>query len=94
MNNKAEREKGVKMAKTDYEAVIGLEVHAELSTKTKIFCSCSTEFGADSNTHICPICTAMPGALPKLNEKVVYPGFLLGDCSNPNVLEFVPKPYA
>ena len=59
------------MAKTDYEAVIGLEVHAELSTKTKIFCSCSTEFGADSNTHICPICTAMPGALPKLNEKVV-----------------------
>ena len=59
------------MAKEDYEAVIGLEVHAELSTKTKIFCSCPTEFGADSNTHICPICTAMPGALPKLNERVV-----------------------
>lgn len=55
----------------DYELVVGLEVHAELSTKTKIFCSCSTEFGAEPNTHICPICTAMPGALPVLNEKVV-----------------------
>ncbi len=59
------------MANEDYELVVGLEVHAELSTKTKIFCSCSTEFGADANTHICPICTAMPGALPVLNEKVV-----------------------
>ena len=59
------------MAKEDYETVIGLEVHAELSTKTKIFCSCSTEFGAEPNTHICPICMALPGALPKLNEKVV-----------------------
>ena len=59
------------MAVEDYEEIIGLEVHAELSTKTKIFCSCPTEFGADVNTHICPICTAMPGALPVLNEKVV-----------------------
>lgn len=59
------------MAREDYEAVIGLEVHAELSTKTKIFCSCSTEFGAEPNTHVCPICMALPGALPKLNEKVV-----------------------
>lgn len=59
------------MSREDYEAVIGLEVHAELSTKTKIFCSCPTEFGAEPNTHICPICTAMPGALPKLNERVV-----------------------
>ena len=47
------------------------EVHAELSTKTKIFCSCPTEFGADPNTHVCPVCMAMPGALPVLNEKVV-----------------------
>ncbi len=54
-----------------YELVVGLEVHAELSTKTKIFCSCSTEFGAEPNTQICPVCTAMPGALPVLNEKVV-----------------------
>ena len=59
------------MAIEYYEEIIGLEVHAELSTKTKIFCSCPTEFGADVNTHICPICTAMPGALPVLNEKVV-----------------------
>ena len=59
------------MAKEDFEVIIGLEVHAELSTKTKIFCSCPTEFGAAPNTHTCPICMAMPGTLPVLNEKVV-----------------------
>ena len=59
------------MAKEDYEMVIGLEVHAELSTKTKIFCSCPTEFGAEPNKHTCPVCMAMPGTLPVLNEKVV-----------------------
>ena len=59
------------MSREDYEAVIGLEVHAELSTKTKIFCSCPTTFGAAPNTHVCPICMAMPGTLPVLNEKVV-----------------------
>ncbi len=59
------------MSREDYETVIGLEVHAELSTKTKIFCSCPTEFGAEPNTHTCPVCMAMPGALPVLNEKVV-----------------------
>ena len=59
------------MAKEDYELIIGLEVHAELSTKTKIFCSCPTEFGAEPNTHVCPVCMAMPGALPVLNERVV-----------------------
>ena len=59
------------MSKEDYEVVIGLEVHAELSTKTKIFCSCPTEFGGEPNTHTCPICMAMPGTLPVLNEKVV-----------------------
>lgn len=59
------------MANTDYEAVMGLEVHAELATKTKIFCSCSTKFGAEPNTQVCPICMAMPGTLPVLNEKVV-----------------------
>ena len=55
----------------EYEVVIGLEVHAELSTKTKIYCGCSTEFGSAPNTHCCPVCTGMPGALPVLNEKVV-----------------------
>lgn len=59
------------MAREDYEAVIGLEVHAELSTKSKIFCSCKTDFGGEPNTQCCPICMAMPGALPVLNEKVV-----------------------
>ena len=59
------------MSRSDYEIVIGLEVHAELSTKTKIFCSCPTEFGGEPNTHCCPICMAMPGTLPVLNEKVV-----------------------
>ena len=55
-----------------YEAVIGLEVHAELSTKSKIYCSCSTGFGAPINTHTCPVCTGMPGALPVLNREVVH----------------------
>ncbi len=59
------------MSREDYEVVIGLEVHAELSTKTKIFCSCPTKFGAAPNTQTCPICMAMPGTLPVLNEKVV-----------------------
>jgi aspartyl-tRNA(Asn)/glutamyl-tRNA(Gln) amidotransferase subunit B len=55
----------------DFEAVIGLEVHAQLKTKTKIFCSCSTAFGAPPNTHTCPVCLGMPGVLPVLNKKVV-----------------------
>ena len=54
-----------------FEAVIGLEVHAQLKTKSKIFCGCSTEFGAPANTHVCPVCLAMPGTLPVLNQKVV-----------------------
>ncbi len=59
------------MSREDYEVVIGLEVHSELSTQTKIFCSCPTKFGAQPNTQTCPICMAMPGTLPVLNEKVV-----------------------
>ncbi|OGP60148.1 MAG: aspartyl/glutamyl-tRNA amidotransferase subunit B [Deltaproteobacteria bacterium RBG_13_61_14] len=54
----------------DYEAVIGLEVHAQLLTKSKIFCGCSTEFGAPPNTHVCPVCLGMPGVLPVLNRQV------------------------
>ncbi|MDR1801919.1 MAG: Asp-tRNA(Asn)/Glu-tRNA(Gln) amidotransferase subunit GatB [Lachnospiraceae bacterium] len=54
-----------------YETVIGLEVHVELATKTKIFCGCSTEFGGAPNTHTCPVCTGMPGSLPVLNKQVV-----------------------
>ena len=59
------------MSRGDFEMVMGLEVHAELATKTKIFCSCPTEFGGEPNTHTCPVCMAMPGSLPVLNEKVV-----------------------
>ncbi|MBR2878482.1 MAG: Asp-tRNA(Asn)/Glu-tRNA(Gln) amidotransferase subunit GatB, partial [Clostridia bacterium] len=55
----------------NYEAVIGIEVHAELSTDTKIYCSCANKFGGEINTHCCPVCTGMPGTLPVLNGKVV-----------------------
>ncbi len=54
-----------------YEMVIGLEVHVELATETKIFCGCTTKFGGEPNTHCCPVCTGMPGTLPVLNKKVV-----------------------
>ena len=54
-----------------YEMVVGLEVHIELKTQTKIFCSCPTAFGAEPNTQCCPVCTGMPGALPVLNQQVV-----------------------
>lgn len=54
-----------------YETVIGLEVHVELATRTKIFCGCTTQFGGEPNTHCCPVCTGMPGTLPVLNKKVV-----------------------
>ena len=70
------------MSNQDYEIVIGLEVHSELSTKTKIFCSCPNEFGGEENTHCCPICMAMPGALPVLNEKVVEYAIKAGLATN------------
>ena len=54
-----------------YEAVIGLEVHVELKTKSKAFCHCATSFGAEPNTHVCPICLGMPGVLPVLNRQMV-----------------------
>lgn len=54
-----------------YDTVIGLEIHAELSTKTKVFCTCSAEFGGSPNTHICPVCTGQPGALPIINHAAV-----------------------
>ena len=61
-----------------YEMVIGLEVHVELKTKTKIFCSCKTDFGAPPNTHCCPVCMGFPGTLPVLNQQVVHYAVLAG----------------
>ena len=61
-----------------WEIVMGLEVHAELSTKSKIFCGCSTAFGGDPNTHVCPVCAGMPGVLPRLNRTVVEYAVKLG----------------
>ena len=69
------------MAK-QYETVIGLEVHVELATKTKIFCGCSTAFGGAPNTHTCPVCTGMPGSLPVLNKQVVEYAMAVGLATN------------
>lgn len=65
-----------------YETIIGLEVHVELATKTKIFCGCSTEFGGQPNTHTCPVCTGMPGSLPVLNKQVVEYAMAVGLATN------------
>ena len=71
-----------------YETVIGLEVHVELATKTKIFCGCSTEFGGAPNTHTCPVCTGMPGALPVLNKQVVEYALAVGLATNCRINQY------
>ena len=71
-----------------YETVIGLEVHVELATKTKIFCGCKTDFGAAPNTHVCPICTGMPGSLPILNKQVVEFALRAGLALNCEINQF------
>lgn len=68
-----------------YETVIGLEVHVELATRTKIFCGCSTAFGGAPNTHTCPVCTGMPGSLPVLNKAVVEKAMAVGLATNCNI---------
>ncbi len=81
---------------TSWEAVIGLEIHAQLTTNTKTFCNCSAEFGATANTHICPVCTGMPGVLPVLNKNVVEYAIKLGlatNCSISGHNEFARKNY-
>ena len=70
------------MKYSDFEAVIGLEVHAELKTKSKIFCSCATSFGAEPNTHCCPACLGMPGAMPTLNRRAVELAVMAGAALN------------
>ena len=75
------------MAK-QYETVIGLEVHVELATKTKIFCGCSTAFGGAPNTHTCPVCTGMPGTLPVLNKQVVNYALAVGLATNCEITQY------
>lgn len=68
-----------------FEVVIGLEVHTQLNTKTKIFCSCSTSFGDEANTHVCPTCLALPGALPVLNKEAVKKAISFGTAINAKI---------
>ena len=75
------------MAK-QYETVIGLEVHVELASKTKIFCGCSTAFGGAPNSHTCPVCTGMPGSLPVLNKQVVEYAMAVGLALNCDINQY------
>ncbi|MEI8359918.1 MAG: Asp-tRNA(Asn)/Glu-tRNA(Gln) amidotransferase GatCAB subunit B, partial [Deltaproteobacteria bacterium] len=74
-------------AEIQYETVIGLEVHVELATKTKLFCACANEFGSEPNTNICPVCLGLPGSLPVLNERVVDFALRIGEALNFTVPE-------
>ena len=79
-----------------YEPVIGLEVHVQLKTKSKIFCSCSTEFGSEPNSNTCPVCLGLPGSLPVLNERVLELGMRVGlalDCKISSRIKFDRKNY-
>ena len=71
-----------------YETVIGLEVHVELASKTKIFCGCSTAFGGAPNSHTCPVCTGMPGSLPVLNKQVVEYAIAVGLATNCSITQY------
>lgn len=72
----------------EYDVVIGLEIHAELKTKTKVFCSCKNEFGAEPNKNTCPVCTGMPGALPIINKKAVQLCIKAGLCFGCDINEY------
>ncbi|MBQ5832140.1 MAG: Asp-tRNA(Asn)/Glu-tRNA(Gln) amidotransferase subunit GatB, partial [Selenomonadales bacterium] len=71
-----------------YEVIIGLEVHSELKTNTKIFCGCATTFGSPQNTNVCPVCLGLPGVLPVLNDKVVDFGIKAGLALNCQISKF------
>ncbi len=78
----------MKLKVMEYETIIGLEIHAQLKTNSKIFCGCSTAFGAPPNTNTCPICLGLPGVLPVLNQKVVEFAIKLGLATNSNINKF------
>lgn len=73
---------------TKYETVIGLEVHVQLNTDSKIFCGCSTEFGKEPNENTCPVCLGLPGTLPVLNKKVVDYAIMAGLALNCDIAEY------
>ena len=79
-----------------YDVIVGLEVHVQLDTKTKLFCRCSTEFGAEPNTHVCPVCLGMPGALPVMNRRAYDLGLKVGlalNCEIPRFTKWDRKQY-
>ena len=80
--------KDLKEKLMEYEVVIGLEVHAELTTNSKIYCNCATRFGGEPNTRCCPVCTGMPGALPVLNKKVVEYAVKAGLATNCSITRY------
>ncbi|HKY76623.1 MAG TPA: Asp-tRNA(Asn)/Glu-tRNA(Gln) amidotransferase subunit GatB, partial [Acidimicrobiia bacterium] len=84
------------MSATDWETVIGLEVHCELATETKMFCGCPNDFGAEPNTNVCPVCLGLPGSLPVLNERAVEFALRVGEalhCAVPEASIFHRKNY-
>ena len=76
------------MSEKDYKVTIGLEVHAELSTKTKAYCGCENTYGAESNTNICPVCMGLPGALPQFNEEVLKYAIKMGLATNCKIAKY------
>lgn len=81
---------------TEYEAVIGIETHVQLATQSKAFCACKNEYGAAPNTHVCPVCSGQPGALPVLNSECVRLGTLAGlalNCTIASTSKFDRKQY-
>src|SRR5205085_9686776 len=75
--HRVRRERGA-VVSNGWEPVIGLEIHVQLSTRTKMFCGCDLSFGDPPNTHTCPVCLALPGALPVINEHAVVYGIEIG----------------